>query len=141
METVDDEGPNDEKSQRLDKWLWFARFAKTRSIAQRLIQDGRVRVNRERTVKPAHTVRVGDLVSVEIAKRLMLLEVLAPGARRGSASEAAHLYRDLAPPPPRSTFAATATNAPTTESLPARDPGAGRPTKLERRRIDRLRNR
>ena len=129
-------GPEAASTQRLDKWLWFARLAKTRSAAQRLVLDGRVRVNRERTAKPAQAVRVGDLVSVDVADRLRLLEMLAPGARRGPASEAAFLYRDLAPAATRP----PAGTAPGSE-VPARDPGAGRPTKLERRRTDRLRDR
>jgi len=126
----------DETTQRLDKWLWFARLAKTRSAAQRLVTDGQVRINRERVGKPAQTVRVGDLVSVEVASRLRLLEVLAPGARRGPATEAAQLFRDLAPLLPRAPTELAAHPV-----VPARDPGAGRPTKLERRRTDRLRDR
>jgi ribosome-associated heat shock protein Hsp15 len=132
--------PGDQTTQRLDKWLWFARLAKTRSLAQKLIQDGQVRVNRERVIKPAQTVRPGDMVSVEIGDRLRLLEVIAPGIRRGPASEAAGLFRDLAPQPPRGTTGGPAGTQLDT-GLPARDPGTGRPTKRERRRTDRLRDR
>lgn len=125
-------------TQRLDKWLWFARLAKTRSLAQRLVQEGSVRINRERTVKPAQTVRVGDMISVDVGDRLRLLEILAPGIRRGPATQAALLFRDLAPAPPRPEAGASnlTSGKPT---VPARDPGAGRPTKRERRQTDRLR--
>jgi ribosome-associated heat shock protein Hsp15 len=136
----DDEviAPEGEATQRLDKWLWFARLAKTRSLAQKLVQDGRVRVNRERTRKPAQTLRVGDIVSVEIGERLRLLEVLAPGSRRGPASEAAMLMRDLAPAPTRPPSSSASGGEPGA-GVPMRDGGTGRPTKLDRRRLDRLR--
>ena len=130
----------DETTQRLDKWLWFARVAKTRSLAQKLVLDGRVRVNRERVGKPAQTVRVGDMVSVQAGEWLRLLEVLAPGVRRGPASEAAEIFRDLAPRAATKLPGAPPDEAPSFP-VPARDPGAGRPTKLERRRTDRLRER
>ena len=131
-----DESPSEATAQRLDKWLWFARMAKTRSLAQRLVTEGNVRINRERAVKPSQTVKMGDMVSVELGRQLRLLEVLTAGTRRGPASEAAGLYRDLAPKPER---AAAAEHA--KPNLGERDAGAGRPTKLERRRLDRLRDR
>jgi ribosome-associated heat shock protein Hsp15 len=126
--------------QRLDKWLWYVRIAKTRSLAQKQIEDGRVRVNRERVTKPAQSIKIGDLVSVEVGKRLRLLKVLAPGQRRGPASQAAELYRDLSPLPVRQPLGEAGVLEPGMLA-PARNPGAGRPTKRERRRIDRLRDR
>jgi len=135
-----DISPGDQTTQRLDKWLWFARVVKTRSLAQKLVLDGRVRVNRERTAKPAQTIHVGDLVSVELGQRLRLFEVLAVGARRGPASEAADLFRDLAPPAPASIRGSPASGG-AGSGVPSRDLGTGRPTKLERRRTDRLRDR
>jgi ribosome-associated heat shock protein Hsp15 len=136
IEDMSEDDGDSPGTQRLDKWLWFARLAKTRSLAQRLVMEGRVRINRERTVKPAQAVRPGDMISVDVGERLRLLEVLAPGARRGPASEAALLFRDLAPLPPRGEA-----SAPTGPAAPVRDPGAGRPTKRERRQTDRLRER
>jgi len=139
IEIMSEDGGESPGAQRLDKWLWFARLAKTRSLAQRLVQDGCVRINRERTVKPAQSVRAGDMISVEVGDRLRLLEILAPGVRRGPASEAALLFRDLAPAPPKPERGAL--TPPTGPAVPARDAGAGRPTKRERRQTDRLRER
>ena len=124
-------------TQRLDKWLWFARLAKTRSLAQKLVLEGNVRVNRERVVKPAQSVKPGDMVSVELGRQLRLLEVLAAGIRRGPASEAAALFRDLAPKVEKVKGEQPVAEAPLAE----REPGAGRPTKFERRRLDKLRDR
>jgi ribosome-associated heat shock protein Hsp15 len=80
---------------RLDKWLWHARFCKTRSIAARLIADGRVRVNARRVQKPATPVRVGDGISFARDGTVVVLRVLALGSRRGPAAEARLLYHDL----------------------------------------------
>lgn len=117
-------------SQRLDKWLWFARVIKTRTLAAGLVTDGHVRVNRERIVKPSQTVRPGDVITVAVGPRVRILEVVAAGERRGSAVEAQALFRDLTPPPePREA------NSPG-DAL--RDLGSGRPTKRDRRLTDRL---
>jgi ribosome-associated heat shock protein Hsp15 len=139
----DDDAAQDalDTEQRLDKWLWFARMAKTRSLAQRLVTDGKVRLNRERVTKPSHTVKLGDLVTVSLGKQLRLLKVAAFGERRGPAPEAAVLYDDLAPPPVR-TAAKPGEAAPeadlTSAGLPQREAGSGRPTKRDRRRMDKL---
>lgn len=128
---------------RLDKWLWFARLAKTRSLAQRLVTDGRVRVNRERAIKPSQKIGPGDLVSVRIGERLRLLKVAALGERRGPAQEAAGLFVDLAPQLPKNSAGTSGTASSTSKehgSPPTRDAGAGRPTKRERRKLDRLQN-
>ncbi len=125
--------------QRLDKWLWFARMAKTRSLAQRLVTDGNVRLNRDRVTKPAQLVKVGDLVTVSLGKQLRLLKVAGFGLRRGPAPEAAALYEDLAPPPVRTAGQDGALQSDLTSAgLPQREAGTGRPTKRDRRRMDRL---
>ncbi len=85
-------------TQRLDKWLWFARFARTRSLAARLVEDGKVRVNREKILKPAQSVRPGDVITAAIGGRVRVVRIAAPGARRGPAEEARTLYEDLTPP-------------------------------------------
>lgn len=116
---------------RLDKWLWFARVVKSRTLAAGLVEDGKVRLNRERTIKPSQTVRIGDVVTVSVGPRVRVLEVAAIGVRRGPASEAQTLYVDRSPP----------TIAPTSPAQPVpveRASGAGRPTKRDRRLIDRL---
>lgn len=116
--------------QRIDRWLWFARVLKSRTLAATLVEEGRVRVNRVRTVKASQVVRPGDVLTIALGERVRVLKVVAAGVRRGPASEAQGLYEDLTPPPPPR------------EARPVtpaeREPGSGRPTKRDRRRIDRL---
>ena len=83
--------------RRLDKWLWFARFAKIRSLAARLVAEGHVRVNGTRTASAAKGVVVGDVLTVAAPHRTAVVRVLALGLRRGPAPEARGLYEDLAP--------------------------------------------
>ena len=120
-------------SQRIDKWLWYARIAKSRTLAAELVAEGKVRVNRIRVEKPSALVKSGDVLTIAIAARIRILEVLAPGTRRGPAPEAQLLYVDLTPPPPP--------RDPTVDprSLEhGRDAGTGRPTKRDRRLTDKL---
>jgi ribosome-associated heat shock protein Hsp15 len=115
-------------SVRLDRWLWAARFFKSRSLAAAACVGGKVDVN-EQAAKPARALRVGDLLHVTRGERRHVARVRALGERRGSAADAALLYEDLTPPaPPRAVRPMTA----------YRPPGAGRPTKRERRLLDRL---
>lgn len=81
---------------RLDKWLWQARFTKSRGLAVKMIESGAVRVNAVRVVKPATTIRVGDGLTFVLADKVLVLRVLALGTRRGPAPEARLLYDDLA---------------------------------------------
>ncbi len=115
---------------RLDKWLWFARVVKSRTLAAGLVEDGKVRLNRERTTKPSQGVRVGDVLTIAVGPRIRVLEVMALGTRRGPAPEAQALYVDRSPP-----VTAAAPPQPVGGERPI---GAGRPTKRDRRRIDRL---
>jgi ribosome-associated heat shock protein Hsp15 len=89
--------------QRIDKWLWFARLVKTRSLAQRLVAAGHVRVNRVRLSKASQTVSPGDVIAVLVHDRVRVIRVEHPGHRRGPAPEARLLYADLSetgtPPP------------------------------------------
>lgn len=112
-------------SVRLDKWLWFARFFKTRSLAARTVTQGGVRVNGTRVSKPSAAVRSGDLLTFSQGDRTRVVLVLAAGTRRGPAPEAAALYEDRSPPVP-----------PKAALNPRYDKG-GRPTKKDRRRLDR----
>ena len=89
----DDAQPAAAARVRFDKWLWAARFYKTRSLAAQAIDAGQARVNGER-VKPAHAPRVGDSVAVRKAGLVWTVEVLALSDRRGGAPEAALLYRE-----------------------------------------------
>jgi ribosome-associated heat shock protein Hsp15 len=117
-------------TQRLDKWLWFARVIRTRTLAAGLVSDGRVRVNRERIAKPSHPVRAGDVVTVAVGGHVRVLEVLGGGERRGPADEARLLYRELTPAPSAAADGVSAGQ---------REQGSGRPTKRDRRAIVRLR--
>jgi ribosome-associated heat shock protein Hsp15 len=116
--------------QRIDKWLWHARVVRTRTAATALASAGHVRVNGARIAAASRPVRLGDVITIALDRRVRILKVLDFAARRGSADLARALYEDLSPPPPAA------------EPLPARrDAGAGRPTKRERRAIDRLHGR
>lgn len=90
-----EEGDEPGRTQRIDKWLWHARFLKTRGLASRLVSDGKVRVNREKIAKPSHAVRPGDVITATIAGRVRVARVLGIGERRGPPSEACTLYQDL----------------------------------------------
>lgn len=82
--------------QRLDKWLWFARMARTRTAAATLVGEGHVRINGQRIVQAAKAVRPGDVLTIALARDVRLLRVLATGERRGPYEEARLLYEDLA---------------------------------------------
>jgi len=84
-----------EDRQRLDKWLWFARFARTRSLAAQLASNGFVRVNGLRAENPAKGVGIGDVVTVAAPHATLAVRVLGLGLRRGPAPEARLLYDDL----------------------------------------------
>ena len=81
--------------QRIDKWLWHGRFVKTRSLASRLVADGKIRVNRERVIKPSHMVQAGDVITAALAGRVRVVRVLVLAERRGPPAEARTLYEDL----------------------------------------------
>jgi ribosome-associated heat shock protein Hsp15 len=116
-------------SLRIDKWLWAARAFKTRSLAADACDGGKVDLNGD-AAKPAKPVRAGDRVEITTPVGRRILKVVALSDRRGPAPAARALYEDLTPPaPPRIRQARP----------PYRAPGAGRPTKRERREIDRLR--
>ena len=83
---------------RLDKWLWQARFFKSRPMACEEIAAGLVRLNGQRCMKPGHAIGAGDTLTFPQGGRIRLIRVLAPGNRRGPASEAQTLYLDLDAP-------------------------------------------
>jgi ribosome-associated heat shock protein Hsp15 len=85
-------------SQRLDKWLFFARIIRTRRLAAEFVSGGRVRVNREKVSKPATEVGNGDVLTLAIRGRVRVLRVLACAPRRGSTSEAELLYEEVSAP-------------------------------------------
>ena len=123
---------NSPGSVRLDVWLWSVRLAKTRSQASDACKGGHVRVNGEK-VKPAQAVKVGDQVRVRRSdgwERIVTVAKLI--SKRVGPPVAATCYVDQSPPPPPREFAGP---------VAVRDRGAGRPTKRERRDLDKLRPR
>ena len=115
--------------QRIDKWLWHARVVRTRSAAAELVTSGLVRLNRERVTAPSRLVRVQDVITIALDRQVRIMKVVNFAERRGGAEDGRVLYDDLTPPPPpRDEFARVA----------AREAGSGRPTKRDRRAIDRM---
>lgn len=90
--------PGAEPKLRLDKWLWQARFFKTRALAAEIVEAGHLRLNGQRCTKPGHAVSQGDTLTFPQGTRIRLIRVLEPGARRGPATEARRLYLDLDAP-------------------------------------------
>jgi ribosome-associated heat shock protein Hsp15 len=86
------------QGQRIDKWLYFARVVKTRTLASKLAQSGKVRINRQKIGNAARRVRPGDVLTITMRGRVVILRVTAIGVRRGPAVEAAQLFEDLSPP-------------------------------------------
>lgn len=84
--------------QRLDKWLFFTRLAKSRTRAARMIEDGKVRLNRVKCDRASQTIQADDVITVSIRGQVRVLRVLAEATRRGPAAEAQALYADLSPP-------------------------------------------
>jgi len=113
--------------QRIDKWLWHARVVRTRSAAAALVDAGLVRVNGTRTRASSHPVRPGDVVTIALDRNVRMLKVKGYAERRGSAEAARPLFEELTP-----------AVGPKPPSASVRDEGSGRPTKRERRQIDRL---
>jgi ribosome-associated heat shock protein Hsp15 len=116
--------------QRIDKWLWHARVVRTRSAASALVASGHVRLNGQRIDAPSRAVRAGDVVTIALDRTVRVLKIVGFAERRGSADAARVLCEDLSPAPVRSD--------PRPAPPALREPGAGRPTKRERRAIDRL---
>ncbi|WP_298677978.1 RNA-binding S4 domain-containing protein [uncultured Lentibacter sp.] len=106
---------------RLDKWLWHARFFKTRGLSAKQVSGGHCRVNSQKVLKPAHAVTAGDVLTFSQGAQIRVVRIVALGTRRGPAPEAQALYEDLTPP--------RAPRAPE----PART--GPRPTKKDRRHI------
>jgi ribosome-associated heat shock protein Hsp15 len=114
---------------RLDKWLWYARFFKTRSLAAKLCAAGAVRIGGTPVTKAHHSVRPGDVLTFAQGRHIRVIKIVALGTRRGPAPEAQGLYEDLSPPAPETAMPRAA----------ERPSGSGRPTKAERRATEKLR--
>jgi ribosome-associated heat shock protein Hsp15 len=115
---------------RIDKWLWHARFFKTRSLAAKVVSGGKLRVNGQPISKPAYLVSALDVLTFPQANDVRVIKVLEMGERRGPAPEAQQLYEDLDPPKPREAVI---------EQVPRFD-GKGRPTKKDRRALQQTRS-
>ena len=115
--------------QRIDRWLWNARIARTRTLAAALAVSGHVRLNGRRVDAAAQAVRMGDVLTIALASRVRVLKVVGFASKRGAAPQARTLYDDLSPPV-----------VPKEPGAPSRPRGTGRPTKRERRALDRLRD-
>jgi ribosome-associated heat shock protein Hsp15 len=100
---------------RLDKWLFQARFLKSRGLAADMIAEGKLRVNGQPTDKPARAIGVGDVLTFALHGRVRVVRILATGDRRGPASEAQGLYLDLAPEAGASTATTAGPAAPSLE--------------------------
>lgn len=128
---------SENETQRLDKWLWCARFFKTRGLANKMVGAGRLRLSGKVVSKAHQLVRPGDVLTFPQGPNIRIVKVLFLAERRGPAPEAQMLYEDLAP----IETGLGKSDQPKAAPTPAqRDPGAGRPTKRDRRLIDHLRS-
>ncbi len=124
-------------SQRIDKWLWHARFARTRTAAQRLAVSGHIRINKQKVNSPSRQVRPGDVLTLALGRTVVVLTILALAARRGSADLAQTLY--IQHEPEASSLRTQSRRLAAQEVATAGVPNAGprpegRPDKRERRR-------
>lgn len=132
--------------QRLDQWLWFARLTKSRTLAQALIERGKVRVNREKVARSSQVLKAGDTITLSTGPVVRIYRVIGFGLRRGPAPEAKRLYEELTPAADRTKSSpAEIPGAEASASLDlgsaVRPAGAGRPTKRDRRATERLKDR
>lgn len=117
-------------SLRLDKWLWYARFFKSRTLAAKVCASGRLRINANPVAKAHYPVKEGDVLTFPKERHIRVIRIKALGTRRGPASEACTLYDDLDPPRAVSRV----------PSSGVRERGSGRPTKAQRRALARLKD-
>ena len=126
-------GTASQETLRVDKWLWFARLFKSRTLAAALCQSGRLRINGVIVHKAHHALKPGDVLTFPKADYIRVIRVMTLGSRRGPATEAQALYEDLDPPTQEKRLSV---GTPLRDA--ARCAGSGRPTKAERRATDRL---
>lgn len=122
------------QTQRLDRWLWYARFFKSRSLAAKNCAGSKVRINRRIAGKASANVRVGDVLTFPQGRDIRVVRIADLGTRRGPAVEAQVLYEDLTPRVTRG-----GNDKSESGSAARREPGSGRPTKRDRRKTDQLR--
>ena len=122
------------KTLRIDKWLWYARFFKSRNLASKLCTSTKLRLNCELICKGHASLKEGDVLTFPKEDDVRVIKVVSLATRRGPASEAATLYEDLEPPQ-----SARNKKIRLASGIAIREAGTGRPTKAERRAIDKLR--
>ncbi|HEX5778890.1 MAG TPA: RNA-binding S4 domain-containing protein [Xanthobacteraceae bacterium] len=120
--------------QRIDRWLWHARLVRTRTAAAELAESGRVRLNGDRVTASSRPVKIGDVLTVALGGSVKILKVERLSERRGSAADAQALCEDLSP-------AAAPRDVEEDRRVAEREPGSGRPTKRERRALEKMRHR
>lgn len=114
-------------AMRVDKWLWHARFFKTRTLATRLAAAGNIRINGQKQSRASASIRIGDVLTFPLNRHIRLIEVVALSTRRGPAAEAQSLYIDRDPPRQQKREEKIVAQA------AFREAGRGRPTKKQRR--------
>ena len=119
---------------RLDKWFWYARFIKSRSLATKLCNSGKVRVNGNLIKKARQSVTPGDVLTFSVGPNIRVIKIIKLGNRRGPAKEAQTLYEDLHP----IDQIAKKIGSVLAPEPAKRERGSGRPTKVERRAIERF---
>ncbi len=122
------------KSLRIDKWLWYARFFKSRTLASKLCTSGKLRLNSQLICKGHATLKQGDVLTFPKENNVRVIKVVSIASRRGPARDAIKLYEDLEPPQLHDFK-----EKKKTLGVAIREAGSGRPTKAERRAIDKLR--
>ena len=122
---------------RLDKWLWYARFFKTRTLATKLISSGKLRINGEVTLKPHRQAQIGQVLTFAQGSHIRVIRIDEIGKCRGPAAEAATLYTDFAPPLARNGNKEVHLHKSRFEN---RLIGSGRPTKKDRRETTKLKD-
>jgi len=115
--------------QRIDKWLWHARFFKTRSLAQKQVSTGKIRVDREKISNPSRKVAPGNVLTITMERDVKVVEIAAIAQRRGPFSKAQLLYKDLSPPK------RPEENLQKTGNILSRTSSEGRPNKRQRKQI------
>ena len=116
---------------RLDTWLWYARFYKSRSLSSKAILSGKLRVNSDKIIKPASKVKINDVLTINHVNMVRIIQIQSIGARRGPASEAQTLYNDLSAD-------VTATSKIKDVSEKSKKDTNKRPTKKDRRILDKI---
>ena len=116
---------------RLDTWLWYARFYKSRSLSSKAILSGKLRVNANKIIKPASKVKINDILTINHVNMVRVIQVQSLGSRRGPASEAQQLYKDL------SGDITGASNIKHVSEKPKKETNK-RPTKKDRRILDKI---